>query len=142
MGKKKHEKKKAVPSKKQSISYKQNIIVKCHEGLNHEIIHGTKGAFQSFLENWSKSKRVHDLTDRRKDKWVKEMGEKKKEQLDYEIRTEGFEMILLALQHITQRIKKGERCVATIQYDPNAPFTKIMTVIERSDKKSDPGKDF
>lgn len=71
------------------------------------------------------------------------MGEekKRKEQLDYEIRTEGFEMILLALQHITQRIKKGEKCVATIQYDPNAPFTKITTVIEQSDKESDSGKD-
>lgn len=56
-----------------------------------------------------------------------------KEKLDYEIRTEGFEKILLAFQHITQRIKKGEKCVATIQYDPDALFTKITTVTERHD---------
>ena len=64
------------------------------------------------------------------------MGEEKKEQLEYEIRTEGFERILLALQHITQRIKKGEKCIATIEYDPDAPFTKITTIVDYEDDKS------
>lgn len=68
------------------------------------------------------------------------MGEEKKEQLEYEIRTEGFERILLALQHITQRIKKGERCTAIIEYDPSAPFTKIKTVREQSNMDADLGK--
>lgn len=63
-----------------------------------------------------------------------------KETLNYQIRTEGFERLLLAMQHITQRIKKGEKCVATIEYDPNALFTKITTVIERSDTESNMGK--
>ena len=57
---------------------------------------------------------------------------KRQEILNYQIRTEGFEKILLAMQHITQRIKKGEKCVATLEYDPDALFTKITTVIERS----------
>lgn len=64
----------------------------------------------------------------------------RKETLNYQIRTEGFERLLLAMQHITQRIKKGEKCVATIEYDPNALFTKIKTVIERSDTESDTEK--
>lgn len=59
----------------------------------------------------------------------------------YEIRTEGFEKILLAMQHITQRIKKGEKCIAIIEYDPNALFTKITTVSELSDMEPDPGRD-
>jgi len=53
-------------------------------------------------------------------------------EMNYKIRTEGFEKILLAMQHITQRIKKGEKCTAIIEYDPDAPFTKITTVIEQS----------
>lgn len=59
----------------------------------------------------------------------------------YEIRTEGFEKILLAMQHITQRIKKGEKCIATIEYDPDALFTKITTVSEASGAEPDSGKD-
>ncbi len=59
----------------------------------------------------------------------------------YEIRTEGFEKILLAMQHITQRIKKGEKCIATIEYDPDALFTKITTVSEASGTEPDPGRD-
>lgn len=61
----------------------------------------------------------------------------KKETLNYEIRTDGFEKILLAMQHITQRIKKGEKCTATIEYDPGAPFTKITTVIGQSNMGAD-----
>lgn len=56
-------------------------------------------------------------------------------EMNYKIRTEGFEKILLAMQHITQRIKKGEKCVATISYDPDAPFTEILTVIEQMHKE-------
>lgn len=59
----------------------------------------------------------------------------------YEIRTEGFEKILLAMQHITQRIKKGEKCIATIEYDPDALFTKITTVSEPSSMEPDLGRD-
>lgn len=59
----------------------------------------------------------------------------------YEIRTEGFEKILLAMQHITQRIKKGEKCIATIEYDPDALFTKITTVSEALGAEPDPGRD-
>lgn len=59
----------------------------------------------------------------------------------YEIRTEGFEKILLAMQHITQRIKKGEKCIATIEYDPNALFTKITTVSEASGAEPDSERD-
>ncbi len=62
---------------------------------------------------------------------------KRKETLNYQIRTEGFEKILLAMQHITQRIKKGEKCVATIEYDPDALFTKITTAIEQSGTEPD-----
>ncbi|MCI8992999.1 MAG: hypothetical protein HFG80_09840 [Eubacterium sp.] len=64
----------------------------------------------------------------------------KKEPLNYKIRTEGFEKILLSMQHITQRIKKGERCVATIKYDPDAPFTEISTIIEQTHKEPETEK--
>lgn len=64
----------------------------------------------------------------------------KTETLNYEIKTEGFEKILLAMQHITQRIKKGEKCTAIIEYDPDALFTKITTVIEQSNMDADSEK--
>lgn len=59
MGKKKHKKKKTASGGKQSISYKQTIIVKCHKELNHEAIHRIQEETQSFFENWSKSKRAN-----------------------------------------------------------------------------------
>lgn len=53
-----------------------------------------------------------------------------KKKLNYEIRTEGFEEILLSMQQITQQIQIGERCVVIVEYNPNAPFVKIQTAIE------------
>ena len=50
-----------------------------------------------------------------------------KESLKYEIRTEGFEEILLSMQHITHKIKTGKKCVVIFEYDPNAPFIKITS---------------
>jgi len=55
-----------------------------------------------------------------------------KEKLNYEIRTEGFEEILLSMQQITKQIRIGEKCVVIVEYNPNAYFTKIQTVIEQS----------
>ena len=53
-----------------------------------------------------------------------------KKKLNYEIRTEGFEEILLSMQQITKQIRIGERCVVIVEYNPNAPFVKIQTAIE------------
>ena len=55
-----------------------------------------------------------------------------KKKLNYEIRTEGFEEILLSMQQITKQIRIGEKCVVIVEYNPNAYFTKIQTVIEQS----------
>ena len=55
-----------------------------------------------------------------------------KKKLNYEIRTEGFEEILLSMQQITKQIRIGEKCVVIVEYNPNAYFTKIQTVIEHS----------
>ncbi len=64
-----------------------------------------------------------------------------KEIFDYEIRTEGFEELLCTMQHITQQIRAGEKCAVTFEYDPNALFAHITTVIERSPgMESNPGK--
>lgn len=54
-----------------------------------------------------------------------------KELFDYEIRTEGFEELLRTMQHIVNRVRTGEKCVVTLEYDPNALSAKI-TAIEQA----------
>ena len=64
------------------------------------------------------------------DKLFTEISTFVQEKLNYGIRTEGFEEILLSMQQITQQIQIGERCVVIVEYNPNAPFVKIQTAIK------------
>lgn len=54
--------------------------------------------------------------------------------MSYKIMTKIFERILLSMQHITQRIQKGKKCVVTLKYDPDKLFTEISTFVQEREK--------
>lgn len=52
---------------------------------------------------------------------------------EYNIRTDGFEKVLIGMLHMVQTVPLGTKCRIILDYDPALPKTTIETFIDKSD---------